>query len=430
MAIVSAGEDPSRLDRAWQAVPASAVGLVFSVGALLLYSFGVFVRPLSTAFGWSRTELSGAVALSQYSLAFSAPVWGWLIDRYGPRAIMLPSTITIALLFGSLSLLTPHLWHLYLVFIAIPLFAGGASPLGYSAVLVRQFDRRLGLALGLALMGVGIGAAVLPPLAQALVESFGWRGAYAVLGGLALVLALPAAFVATRAAPGPARMRREAGPGEVAQAVRSHAVILMCAPFVLIGVERLGVLAHLGPLLVDRGFTPAGAARMAGLTGLATVMGRGGLGGLLDRFHAPHLLAGIALLAAAAFLLLAYSSGSASSTVVAVLLGLVVGAEVDFISFLIRRYFDPALFGRLYGIAFGLYLLGVGTGPLAMGASFDHFGSYRPGLVGFAAVALAVAGLAVAMPRYQPAAADIPARLVPLTARPFAAARPGRSQPE
>ncbi len=176
----------------------------------------------------------------------------------------------------------------------------------------------------------------------------------------------------------------------------------MCAAFVLIGIVSLGVLAHLVPMMVDRGFTPAAAARIAGLTGLATVAGRGGLGWLLDRFHAPYLLAGIALLAMAAFLLLAYSFDPASSYVVAIVLGLVVGAEADFISFLIRRYFDPALFGRLYGIAFGLYLLGVGTGSLAMGASFDQFGGYRPGLVGFAAIALAVAGLAVAMPGYGP----------------------------
>lgn len=154
---------PVGLDRDWTAVTASAVGLVFGVGVLLLYSFGIFVRPLAAEFGWSRTGLSGAVATSQYSLAISAPAWGWLIDRYGPRTIMLPSVVMLSALFASLSFLTPHIWHLYLVFALIPLLAGGASPLGYSAVLVRRFDRKLGQALGLALMGVGIGAAILPP---------------------------------------------------------------------------------------------------------------------------------------------------------------------------------------------------------------------------------------------------------------------------
>ncbi len=392
--------DREMIDRDWRAVAASAIGLTFSVGVLLLYSFGIFVRPLAAEFGWSRTGLSGAVATSQYSLALSAPVWGWLIDRYGPRAIMLPSVVMLSGLLASLSFLTPHLWHLYAVFAAIPLVAGGATPLGYSAVLVRRFDRRLGRALGLALMGVGIGAAVLPPLAHALVDAFGWRGAYAVLGLLTLVISLPAAFVATRGAAAPMQSRTASQSAAVSKAVRTSTFILMCAAFILLGIVSIGVLAHLVPMMIDRGFTPAVAAQLAAATGLATVVARGGLGWLLDRYHARYLLAAMALLAAVSFLLLAYAPGAGSSVVAAVLLGVVVGAEVDFISFLVRRYFDPALFGRLYGLAFGLYLLGVGTGPLVLGASFDHLGGYSPGLIGFAVIAVVVMGLATALPDY------------------------------
>lgn len=394
------------IDRDWLAVTASAIGLVFSVGVLLLYSFGIFVRPLSAEFGWTRTGLSGAVATSQYSLALSAPVWGWLIDRYGPRAIMLPSVIMLSALLASLSLLTPHLWHLYVVFAAIPLVAGGATPLGYSAVLVRRFDLRLGRALGLALMGVGIGAAVLPPLANTLVGSFGWRGAYAVLGLLTLLIGLPAAFIATRGAAAPVRSRTAEQSAGVSRAIRSSTFVLMCVVFILLGIVSIGVLAHLVPMMVDRGFTPAAAAQLAAATGLATVVARGGMGWLLDRYHARYLLAGMALLAATSFLLLAYVSGVASSVAAAVLLGVVVGAEVDFISFLVRRYFDRSLFGRVYGIAFGLYLLGVGTGPLVLAASFDHLGGYSPGLLGFVVITGLIAGLAIALPEY---GSDFPA---------------------
>ncbi len=402
-------DDREMIDRDWRAVAASAIGLTFSVGVLLLYSFGVFVRPLAAEFGWSRTGLSGAVAISQYSLALSAPVWGWLIDRYGPRAIMLPSVVMLSALLASLSLLTPHLWHLYLVFAAIPLVAGGATPLGYSAVLVRLFDRRLGRALGLALMGVGIGAAVLPPLAQALLGAFGWRGAYAVIGLLTLVISLPAAFVATRGAAAPARSRTASQSAAVSRAVRTLPFILMCTAFLLLGIISIGVLAHLVPMMIDRGFTPVAAAQLAAATGLATVVARGGLGWLLDRYHARYLLAAMALLAVISFLLLAYVPGTVPSVVAVLLVGVVVGAEVDFVSFLVRRYFDQALFGRLYGLAFGLYLLGVGTGPLVLGASFDHLGGYSPGLVGFAVVGVLVMGLALALPGYSnpgPAAAQ------------------------
>ena len=82
----------------------------------------------------------------------------------------------------------------------------------------------------------------------------------------------------------------------------------------------------------------------------------------------------------------------------AVLLGGIVGAEVDFTVFSIRRYFGQAVFGRLYGVAFGIFLIGSGTGPVLASASFDHFVSYRPGALLLAAGALVVVLLTFAMP--------------------------------
>jgi len=81
-------------------------------------------------------------------------------------------------------------------------------------------------------------------------------------------------------------------------------------------------------------------------------------------------------------------------------LGAAIGAEVDFVSYLVRRYFDPGAFGRLYGIAFGLYILGTGIGPILLGASFDRLGGYRPGLLLFTALGLLATALALLLPRY------------------------------
>ncbi len=388
------------LDRDWLAVGASAAGLVFSTGTLAVYSFGVFVRPLTAEFGWTRTGLFAALAFFQFGMAFASPLWGAVLDRFGPRRVLLFSLVALSLLVASLGLLTPSLWHLYLVFLAIPLLGGGASPLGYSAVMVRRFDRRLGFALGLSLMGVGLGGAFLPPLAQALVGGFGWRTAYVALGVLTLVVTLPASLVATRNIPGPVARRGEAAL-PIAPMLRTRAFVLMSAAFVLLGLVSVGVLAHLVPMMVDHGLTPAAAARVAGLSGLAVLVARGGLGWVLDRVHAPYVLALVGVLAAAVPLLLAYGEGPAAGYLAAVLLGSAVGAEVDFVSFLVRRYFDQAAFGRLYGIAFGLYIFGTALGPLALGYSFDHLGGYRPGLVLFTALSLVAAAAALAMPRYR-----------------------------
>lgn len=388
-------------DREWAVVAASAFGLLLSLGTLLLYTFGVFVQPLSKEFGWSRTQLSFALAISQYTFAFCSPAWGLAVDRFGPRPVLVGSVIGLSALVASLALLTPNIWHYYLVFAAVSFVAGAASPIGYSAILVQKFDRHLGLALGLSFMGVGVGAALLPPLAQALVGGLGWREAYATLGALTLVVTLPAALVATRgvqrAAP------RAAGVSKLAvlPLIRTRAFILMCTIFVLLGTLSIGALANLVPIMAGRGFTPQGAAQIAGVTGLAAIAGRGGIGWVLDRVHAPYVVCAIALIAAAAFLLIAYSSGTAPSYLIAVLLGAVVGAEVDFTAFFVRRYFGRAAFGRLYGLTFGLFIIGSGTGPVLMSALYDRFGGYQTGALMFAAASVGVALLALAMPGYE-----------------------------
>ena len=403
MTAALADEHLIEYDRSWGVVGASTIGLTFSLGTLLLYTFGVFVRPLTAEFGWTRTQLSGALAMSQYTFALAAPVWGVLIDRFGPRAVLLPSVVCMALLVGSLSLLG-SLWQYYLIFIAASFCAGGATPIGYAAVLVRKFERRLGLALGLAMMGVGIGAAVLPPLSAMLIHDFGWRAAYVGLGILTFVFTVPAALVATRSVGAPVRARTGTAtvavlPLPVLPLIISRTFIVICAIFVLLGTTSIGTLTSIVPMMVGRGFTPQAAAKLGGLTGLAAICGRGGIGWVLDRAHPPLVVAAIALAALAAYLIAAYGSGGTSGYVMAVLLGAVVGAEVDFTAFFIRRYFGQAAFSRLYGVAFGVFLIGAGTGPVLASASFDHFGSYRPGALLFAACAVVVVLLTVAMPK-------------------------------
>lgn len=387
------------MDRDWLAVAASAVGLVLSVGTLSIYTFGVFVKPLTAEFGWSRTELFGALAVSQYAMAVTSPAWGALMDRFGPRRLILSAIVMLSLLIASLALLQHSLLQFYLVFFLFPLGCA-TGPLGYSAVIVHKFNGKLGQALGLALMGVGLGAFLLPPIAQAFVSQFGWRGAYALLGLVTLVVTAPAALIATRGLAQPVVSVRAARTRPLTSMLLSRAFILMCVLFILIGTISVGALAHLVPLMTDRGLSGEVAARVAATAGLATLIGRGGLGWILDRVNAAYVLAVVAVMAMIAFLLFAFAQGLVIAYIGAALVGLVVGAEVDFVSFLTRRYFGMDAYGRLYGVAFGLFIVGSGTGPLLLGACFERFGGYRPGMLLFAALALLVVVLAFALPAY------------------------------
>lgn len=385
-------------DRDWLAVAAATCGLIFSIGTLTIYSFGVFVHPLAAQFHWSRTALAGAVAVSQIGLALASPVWGLLLDRFGPRPVLLGSVVFLSLLFASLSLLAPPVWHLYLAFAGIPLLAAGASPLGYSAVLVRLFDRRLGLALGLATMGVGLGAVILPLLAQFLVDTCGWREAYLIIGALAVLIGLPSALVATRHARGPVPRPAEMAVVPVGPLLRTRAFLVLCTLFFLLGLTTVGLLGQIVPMMIDRGFAPAAAARMAALTGLAALLGRGVIGWVLDRVQARKVVAAVAVLACASFLLLGLSSTRPASYLAVVLLGGTVGAEVNFIAYLTRRQFAEAAFGRLYGIEFGTYIVAGGLGQLVLGVSLDHLGGYRPALLLFAALVALGTLLTAAIP--------------------------------
>ncbi len=392
------GSDP-KLDRDWLAVAASAVGLIFSVGTLTLAPVGVFMRPLGHEFGWTRGQISGAHAFGQPALIVSSLLWGALLDRFGARRTILPAIFGLGLSIASLSLLRNPIWHLSLMFALIPLVAGAANPVGYAGILVRRFNKRLGLALGLALMGIGLGAAFMPSLAQSLIDRFGWRTAYVVLGALTILISVPAAIIATRSAAGPVIPRDRGVEPSVLPLMLTRPFLLICLTFVLLSTASVGAVAHLVPMMTDKGFSPVEAARIAGLTGFATLVSRGVIGWMLDRIHAPYLLAVMSLLCAAACLLLAFGTGRLSPSLAAVILGLVAGSEVDFITFLIRKYFGPARFGRLYAVAFSAFILG--PGGVLMGYSYDHFHQYRQGLLLFVGIAILAGITALFLPRYE-----------------------------
>ena len=385
-------------DRDWLAVAAAATGLMFSVGALTAYPFGVFMGPIGHEFGWSRGQMSAAITMGQISLVVSSLVWGLLLDRFGPRRMLLVAVTGLGIGLACLSRLTAPLWHLYVLMALVPVLGAAANPLGYGGVLVRRFEHRLGLALGLALMGVGLGAAILPALAQHFISSLGWRAAYLALAATAVAVGLPASLVATRNAAGPVVRTSTGAAVPVLPLMRTRAFVLICSIFFLLGTAGTGVLTHLVPMMTDQGFSPAAAAKFAGIVGIATLVSRGLVGWLLDRVNAAYMVATVAFVCAGMCLLLVHGGGTPVYVTVCILLGLIAGAEVDFISFLVRRYYGTAAFGRLYAFAFAAFVLG--PGAILIGYSFDRFQTYRPGLLLFTALSVLAGLLAFGLPQY------------------------------
>lgn len=385
----------------WRVVVAAYFGVMVGFGSLLVFSFSTFLKPLSGTFGWSRESVSAAFGFAALTVAVCSPVLGRLLDRYGPRSVILPCMTVFGLSFASLGFLTPSLIHLYTVFVLMGIVGNGTTQMGYSRAVSTWFVKRRGLALAWVMAGSATGQVAFPPLAQALIDGYGWRAAYLLLGGLVLLFGLPLTALLVREnsrARSTAESTREGF--TVAQGVRSRAFWILLATLFLGSISVNGAITHLSPLLTDRGIPAQHAALVASALGLASFAGRLFTGVLLDRYFGPHV--GLCLLSATAVGILVLSSaGSAQiALLAAVLIGLGLGAEADLTPYLLTRYFGLRSFSTLYGFTWTAYAIAGAIGPMLMGKAFDGTGSYTLLLVALSGVTFVSALLYLCLPRY------------------------------
>ena len=394
----------SRIFYGWWNVVASAVGMASGAAMFTAFSFGVFVLPLEETFGWSRGQISLALSFTTATNVIVSPLVGSLLDRVGVRRVVIPSILCVGLVLAALSQLTANLWHLYLMYSLLPLLGAGTLPQSYSRVIVAWFLRRRGLALGLSLAGYGIGAMLLPSVSQHLIDQFGWRQAYVILGACVLVFPLPIVALLMKESPAELGLQidgltgdgGESGaqvPGESGglsgrEALRTRAYWLILVSFLLVGIAVPAVLTHLVPLLADRGADPTTAAAYLGVLGLGMLVGRLLSGVLMDYLFAPRVVALFLFGLILGLVLLIFVQPGPLLGLAAFLIGMAMGAEMSEIAYLCSRYFGVKAFGQIYGIMFSAFMLGGAIGPAALGLYYDRVGSYDGGLYVLPAMAL------------------------------------------
>ncbi len=385
----------------WLVAMAAFCGVMVSFGSLLVFTFGVFLKPLSTEFGWSRESISAAFGLAAMSVAVSSPGLGRLLDRYGAKRVVVPCMVIFGAAFASLSLLTPSLTHLYATFVLLGLVGNGTTQMGYSRAVASWFVSRRGMALAIVVAGVGVGAIVFPAVAQAVIDGYGWRTAYLILGAIILVMGVPLTALFVRERGGSGAAREAAGEGStVREGLRTRAFWLLVATLFVSSIAVNGAITHLSALLTDRGASGADAALALSVLGAMSLAGRLLTGHLLDRYFGPRvsclLLAGVAL----GILLLSGASSKATALGAAALIGLGLGGEADITPYLLTRYFGLRAFSTLYGLTWTAYAIAGAVGPVIMGRVFDVTGSYEMLLVGLAAQTGVAALLMLGLPRY------------------------------
>ena len=366
--MATAGHQGGKIFYGWWVVLAAGIGSFLSYGPIIAFTFGVFIKPLSEEFGWSRAEISLAFSLSLLMVSGAAPFIGRLVDHFGARKVIVPSVLMFGLGLISFYFLSASLWHFYAIYLLMGVVAVGAATLPYLSVVSHWFDKQRGWALGLAMVGLGLGTFTMPSLAQTLITEVGWRQAYVLLGlmvmGIALFLKETPQMMGLgpdgeTAAQAGAEKQNGKEPGMSGREVWHTATFwLIACAFFLMSVSVHGCLIHLVPMLTDRGISAQSAALATSLLGGALLVGRVGAGYLLDRFFASHVAIGFLCGVAVGLFLL--WSGAVGGLVfsAAVLVGLGVGAETDLMPYVVSRYFGLRAFGEIYGdvlIGWGLF---------------------------------------------------------------------------
>jgi MFS family permease len=362
------------------------------------YSFGVFFKPLSTEFGWTRATTSGAYSLGMFLSGLLAIIMGKLTDRFGPRIVMTLCGFLFGLGFLLMSRVST-IWQLYL-------FYGVVAGVGLSGAFVpplstvaRWFVKRRGIMTGFVVAGIGVGTLIVPPVATWLIESWDWSTAYIVIGAVALVLIiLSAQFLRLD----PRRMGLlPDGESEEAAGLNLHArgfsfkeamgswqLWVLFAVLFCFGYCLHTILAHIANHVTDLRFSATVGAGIIAVIGGLSVAGRIATGSITDRVGSKSpLIINLILMSGALFWLLA-AGELWMFYLFAVIFGFAYGGLAAMESPIVAELFGLSSHGVIMGVASFGYTVGGAVGPVVAGRIFDIFNSYQIAFLVCAVVAI------------------------------------------
>jgi len=379
--------------RGWWIAVVSGLGLGCSIATLVASTFGVYLGPMRAEFGWRASDAYLATALVTGVSALLAPLVGTLVDRIGARRVILWSFTAVVAILASFYFLENSLPAFYLRFVVLGAFGIGTTHVAFARVISMWFDRRRGLALGVALTGVGLGGVLWPLFCQRVIDLAGWRIAYLAQALVIGLIVLPLlAFVIRdtpqsfglapdgRSSAGGASVRADHPGMTLLAAVRGSRYWLLIVTFFLMGLALQSIMLHLVPLLIARGVPPMRAAFGQSLIFGALIFGRLASGFLLDRWFAPRVAIAFLVAPVIGIVMLALGMGGNAAFVAAILVGLAAGGEVDVLAYLAGRYYGLRHYSAIYGGFYGLYTFGGGFGGPLTARIAEGPGGYAPAL--------------------------------------------------
>ena len=392
----------SEFSRHWLLVLVCAVGIGVGVSSLPFYTQGLFIEAWIADFGWTRAQASLGILGSTLALAAVLPFIGSIVDRYGLVTPVMISLLGLSLAYVLLGMFVQSIATFVILAMLQAILGSASSPLAYTRAINAVFNKQRGLALGVALSGAGVAATFGPTLISNAIDAFGWRGAYYAMALFTLVVGAVIVLVLARlnGAKTAANIDMEAANRDflVAKASRTYWTIMAAIFFLSLGLG--GLMIHFVPILLDVGFATNAAVKIAGVIGIAVVLGRLLVGFAVDRIFAPRVAIAILLACISGVLALALL-GSVVAVPAAFVIGFSVGAEVDLIGYLVARYFGMHAYGQIYGRQYSTFLIATGLSPVILGAVRDATGTYTASLFTAAAFMVISAALFAKLPKFE-----------------------------
>ena len=348
---------------------AAFTGAFVSFG--VTYTFGVFLRPISTTFGVTHATMSGLFAVIAALTFFLAPFTGEIADHHGPRAVVAFGGV----LMGVSLVVGAHAQTFWMIVLTYGVGLGTAAACVYIPAISavgEWFETRRDIALGISISGIGCGTLVAAPVSAMLIERYGWRGAMAIFGWAGGALLLLAAALLTR--PPDAVEKKKVA---ISEELRTPAFKLLYVSLTFAGVAVFVSLVYMPVYAADIGVGRVAGAAVIGYIGAASVVGRLGLNALAPRFGLMFMFQ-----VAYAILLLSFALWlTAHSYTSLVLFGLVMGVGYGGIAAMApavaAAIFGVAGLGELLGIMFTGFGLACIVGPPLAGVLVDHTHDYK-----------------------------------------------------
>ena len=388
LALDSATSSPSAtVPRGAVFAASTAFVVLFCIVGLALWGLPFYYDFMVRQFGWTHAQVTSGNAISKLivgpAFGFFA---GWIIDRFGPRLMMMAGILMAgAALVGLGWVSSLGMFYVFYFFNALGYVCGG--PLPNQVLLTRWFDKARGKAMGFAYLGIGLGGAAVPWIANALITRFGWQASLRYLGIAIVAVSLPLAFFLKE---GPAMPKNKipAAPLDIKAAFKSGSFYLltlgsMCSIAAVSGTQQNLKLF----LSLDRHFSQSAAARVISLILTFSILGRLLIGWLADRFAKKYVMILTYFLVAAGIPLLFLGRSSALYTS-AIVFGTGLGGDYMIVPLIAAELFNGQMLGRLLGVILTAGGIAEAVSPWMMGYLRDQTGSYFASCVALVIVAL------------------------------------------